>query len=216
MIKAWRATLVIKNSFGETILTSQVTDGTAAIGPGQTAEAPYIWEDNRFISDEPFDRLMAYDASNLVIALTDLQVVTNDAPSPSTAPIPSATPTSDEISLAGFDKTYLPPNRDAFEFSSRVRITLQVHNNGTRNIKAWRATLLVKNTFGDIILSSQLTDGTAAIAPGQTAEASYIWEDNPYIPDEPFDRLMAYDVSNLKPALTEASVIADTQGIPEP
>lgn len=131
-------------------------------------------------------------------------------------PSPTPTPTPTELSLDSFSKTYLSRNPDAYEFSNRIRITLRIKNNGERRIKAWRAVLVVKNSFGDTILTSQITDGTANIIPGQVAEASYVWEDNQFIENEPYDRLMAYDSSNLNMYLKDIQIVTEEYVSPYP
>lgn len=51
-----------------------MTDGAADIAPGATKQASFSWEDNQFIDDEPYDKLVAYSKENLRLELTEVQL----------------------------------------------------------------------------------------------------------------------------------------------
>ncbi len=82
-----------------------------------------------------------------------------------------------------------------------------VKNNTSQRIKAWKALLIVKNAFGDVLFRTRLTAGKANIAAGQIAEARYQWEENQFIGDEPYDNLVAYSKENLRLELSEIQLI---------
>lgn len=112
-----------------------------------------------------------------------------------------------DLELVDFETKRLPVNYDASRYSAEAVLTLMVKNNTSQRIKAWKGLLIVKNAFGDVLFRVRLTDGTANIAPGQIAEASYSWEDNQFIDDEVYDKLVAYSKENLRLDLTEVQLI---------
>ena len=119
----------------------------------------------------------------------------------------AATRKGPDLELVDFETKRLPVNYDASRYSAEAVLTLMVKNNTSQRIKAWKGLLIVKNAFGDVLFRVRLTDGTANIAPGQIAEASYSWEDNQFIDDEVYDKLVAYSKENLRLDLTEVQLI---------
>jgi len=111
------------------------------------------------------------------------------------------------LELVDFETKRLPVDYDASRYSPQAMLTLMVKNNTSKRIKAWKGLLIVKNAFGDILFRTRLTDGTANIHPGQIAKASYSWEDNQFVDDEPYDKLVVYSKENLRLELTEAQLI---------
>ncbi|MBT5307562.1 MAG: hypothetical protein HON76_22160 [Candidatus Scalindua sp.] len=75
LIKAWRATLAVENPFGDILFRIQLTDGTANIKPRQIEKANFDWEDNMFITDEPYDQLLSFDKGNLKLKLSEIKIV---------------------------------------------------------------------------------------------------------------------------------------------
>jgi uncharacterized protein YgiM (DUF1202 family) len=110
------------------------------------------------------------------------------------------------LELMDFETKLLPVNVNVSRFSAEAVLTLKVKNNTQTRIKAWKAVVIVKNAFGDVLLRARLTDGTADIAAGATEEASFSWEDNQFIDDEPYDKLAAYSKENLRLELTEVQL----------
>jgi len=74
-ITAWSAMLAIKNSFGEMLFQTGLRDGMADIAPGEIGDAIFRWEDDQFVDDEPYDRLSRYSKENLVLELSEIEVV---------------------------------------------------------------------------------------------------------------------------------------------
>lgn len=74
-IKAWSARLTAKNAFNKTILETNLESNVSDILPGETESASFIWEDNKFINDETYDKVMATSDENLKLELTDDVVV---------------------------------------------------------------------------------------------------------------------------------------------
>lgn len=110
------------------------------------------------------------------------------------------------LELVDFETKQLPVNINVSRFSAEAVLTLKVKNNTPKRIKAWKAVVVVRNAFGDVLLRARLTDGTADIAPRATEEASFSWEDNRFIDDEPYDKLVAYSKENLRLELTEVQL----------
>lgn len=110
------------------------------------------------------------------------------------------------LELIDFDTKRLPVNYDVSMYSPEAVLTLKVRNNTQKRIKAWKAVVIIKNAFGDVLFRARLTDGTANIGPGETEQASFSWEDNQFIEDEPYDKLVAYSEENLRVELTEVQL----------
>ena len=110
------------------------------------------------------------------------------------------------LELVDFETKHLPVDVNVSRFSAEVVLTLKVRNNTQERIKAWKAVIIIKNAFGDLLFRVQLTDGTANIAPGQTRGASFSWEDNQFIDGEPYDKLVAYSKENMRVQLTEVQL----------
>jgi len=118
----------------------------------------------------------------------------------------SAQPTGPDLELIDYEKKRLPVDYDVNRFSPEAVLTLHVKNNTSNKIKAWQAVLIIKNPFGDTLLRVRLTDGSANIMPGRTAKASFSWEDNQFIDDEPYDKLVAYSKENMQLELTDVQL----------
>lgn len=72
------------------------------------------------------------------------------------------------------------------------RLRLEVANRTDQAVAAWRAVAVFTDPFGDELFRIQLTSGQADIAPGETKEATFAFDDNPFIPEEPADHLRQY------------------------
>ena len=112
-----------------------------------------------------------------------------------------------KLELVNFDVKGLPVNTDVSRYSAEAVLTLYVKNNTTKRIKAWKALVVIKNAFGDVLFRTRLTDGTANIAIGETEKASFSWEDNQFIVDEPYDKILSYSKENLKIELKDIKLI---------
>ena len=112
-----------------------------------------------------------------------------------------------KLQLINFDVKRLPVNYDVSRYRPKAVLTLYLKNNTSKRIKAWRALIIVKNAFGDVLFRARLTDGSANIPPGGTEKASFSWEDNQFIDDEPYDKLVAYSKENIKIEIKEVQLI---------
>jgi|GEM_PF-2729363 len=70
-VKAWRAVMHIYDAFGSDIASGGVREETSSIQTGKTATTTFEFRDNRFIPDEPFDRIAVLSKENTVVKLTD-------------------------------------------------------------------------------------------------------------------------------------------------
>jgi hypothetical protein len=77
-------------------------------------------------------------------------------------------------------------------------LTLHVKNVGEMRVKAWRLGVRFDDAFGSLLVTLKLTDGSADLAPGGTGKASFEFEDNQFIKDEVYDKLLSYSVENLE------------------
>lgn len=112
-----------------------------------------------------------------------------------------------KLELVDFDVKDLPVNTNVSRYSAEAVLTLYVINNTTKRIKAWRALVVIKNAFGDVLFRTRLTDGTANIAIGGTEKASFRWKDNQFIAGEPYDKILSYSKENLKIELKDIKLI---------
>jgi hypothetical protein len=75
-------------------------------------------------------------------------------------------------------------------FNDRVEVVPTFHNGTKKTVVAIEHTLAITDAFGDKVIngSSKLD---IKIPPGKTVESEsfYYWDDNPFIPNEPYDRL---------------------------
>lgn len=113
----------------------------------------------------------------------------------------------DVLSLESFIKVPIATDPMAGIYSDKVRLSLFVRNNTEKVIKGWKATMIVKNAFGDILFKTKLIAGQSKIESGEVEMADFSWEDNPFIPNEPYDHLVSYSDENLKIELSDIQVI---------
>lgn len=111
------------------------------------------------------------------------------------------------LTLERFKKKYIPQDYKNNRYSDEVQLILFVKNNSDKEIKAWKATMAVKNAFGELLLTSNLTSGASNIKPEKIEKATFGWEDNPFIDGEPYDKIMPYSEENLKIELSNIKVI---------
>lgn len=78
-----------------------------------------------------------------------------------------------------------------------VVLYLTIANRTDTHITAWRAVAVFADPFGDEMFKIQLTSGQANIPPGETRDARFAFEDNPYINNEAADQLAQYDAEKL-------------------
>ena len=105
---------------------------------------------------------------------------------------PTPAPEPEPVEILSFRFSHLPADFDAMRISSEARLSLTVRNTTNSRIVAWRGVLVVTDPFGDEQFRVQITDGTANLSPGATGEVIFSWEDNEFIDDEPFDKLVAF------------------------
>ena len=74
-VSAWRAVFTFIDPFGDEMFKVQLTSGKADIRPRDTEVARFTWEDNQFLSDEPYDYLSSFDAGNIAIVVEEIRVV---------------------------------------------------------------------------------------------------------------------------------------------
>lgn len=111
------------------------------------------------------------------------------------------------LELVDFDIKGLPINTSVSRYSAEAVLTLYVKNNTSRKIKGWKILIGIKNSFGDTLFHTRLTNGMSNIDPGETEKASFSWEDNQFIADEPYDKILAYSKENLKIEMKEIKLI---------
>ncbi len=117
-------------------------------------------------------------------------------------PVPPPLATKCDVSIEGFDIS-----REAGEYERHFAVlSLRVKNNSDKRVKAWRLAISIRDTFGTEQVAVQLTDGQANVAPGMTDKASFKFEDNQFIEDEPYDNLVAYSPENLTVTIKQCQV----------
>ena len=73
-VKAWRLGIIFDDPFGNELFVGAFNNGSAAIPPGETEDAPFSYKDNQFIDDEPYDYLGAYAVENLELEIVLCEV----------------------------------------------------------------------------------------------------------------------------------------------
>ena len=150
--------------------------------------------------------LVIFSATGLK-TITESNLVADANKSPKTYTKVSKPLSAIKLQLIDFDVKRLPVNYDVSRYRPKAILTLYLKNNTSKRIKAWKALIIVKNAFGDVLFRARLTDGSANIPPGGTEKASFSWEDNQFIDDEPYDKLVAYSKENIKIEIKEVQLI---------
>lgn len=88
-----------------------------------------------------------------------------------------------------------------------VVLYLTIANRTDAHVSAWRAVAVFADPFGDEMFKIRLTSGQANIPPGETKDARFAFEDNPYINDEAADQLAQYDAEKLTITLEDIRVV---------
>lgn len=111
------------------------------------------------------------------------------------------------VVLAGHRVELVAENARAGRYHDSARLTLTLRNDGEQTVSAWRAIMVVQDPFGDELFRIQLTDGRADIAPGGTSDATFGFDDNPFIDGEPYDKLAGYNADNLSIRLENLRIV---------
>jgi len=111
------------------------------------------------------------------------------------------------LSIADWNVAKMPVDYEKKRHSEEAWLLLIVKNETNAPVKGWRVVLQAKNAFGDTLGKLQLTGGQSKIGPGETTDAMFAFEDNPFIAGEPFDYLTSYDKDTMTIELADAKVI---------
>lgn len=111
------------------------------------------------------------------------------------------------LSLAKFDVVKRDKDYDAGRYNEDALLVLTIQNDSDQIVKAYKLTVEVHNAFGDVMHTLHLTSGDSMINPHETEDATYKFDDNPFIDDEVYDSLTSYSVDNLSIVITEAKVV---------
>ncbi|MCH7760673.1 hypothetical protein IIA15_04625 [candidate division TA06 bacterium] len=131
---------------------------------------------------------------------TFVQGASNEDPnSPEMGPLPS-------ISFLKVERKLIPKNPKVKGSMDRVQLALHLHNNTEERIKKWKATMTVKDPFGEQLFQVRLTGGSSPIGPRKTKKVSFEWKDDPEEKREPYDYLMIYNPDVLKIELSEIEI----------
>lgn len=121
-----------------------------------------------------------------------------------TTPLEMGPPT--EISVVKAERKTIKKNLNEEGSMDQVQLSLHIQNNTGEKIKAWKATMTVKDPFGEQLFKARLTSGTSPIGPGETKKVSFAWKDDPEEDREPYDYLMIYNPEALKIDLSEIEI----------
>lgn len=102
-----------------------------------------------------------------------------------------------QLTLMDFQIKLLPIDNDQNRFSKQADVTFFLKNTSPRTISAWKATLIAKNSFGETLFTTRLTEGDTNIKPGETKKTTISWSNNRFIDNEPYDFLSRYAKDNL-------------------
>jgi len=92
-------------------------------------------------------------------------------------------------------------------FVKTWQLSLKVKNLSPQRVRAWKATLIISNAFGAEILSTHVEESSTPIAPGKTATSHFGLRDNPYIHDDPFDRVSVQSRENMTMRLDACDLV---------
>ena len=96
---------------------------------------------------------------------------------------------------------------NANRYSNEAHLTLKVKNETTKTIRAWRLNLILTSVFGDELAKLQLTCGNSKILPGSIGSSIFVFDDNSFIDDQPYDYLTAYNRENLSLVINDMKVV---------
>lgn len=118
---------------------------------------------------------------------------------PASRPKPAAV-----LKLLGFKK-----ERKKAGFTETMTLTLTVKNMGETRIKAWKARMLAKNSFGEVLFQANLSSDSSSIPPAEVEDAPFQWENNPFMENEIFDKLAATSDENLSIELSDEKIVGE-------
>lgn len=95
------------------------------------------------------------------------------------------------VSLVSADLKHEGKNYDRDIFSPRITLRPTYHNDSDKTVVGIRHRIIVKDAFGEAVIDS-VDNLDIRIPPGKTvkSEMFYVWEDNQFIPRQPYDRLL--------------------------
>lgn len=124
-------------------------------------------------------------------------------PRPTAAPTVEATP--EPLACALSIDSFRTARRSG-SFQEFVDLTFVVRNNEDRQVKAWQMSVAFYDPFGDLLFAGRFRSGDAAVPAGDVQDASFSYDDNQFIDDEPYDYLATFAVENLEIEVVECEV----------
>lgn len=115
---------------------------------------------------------------------------------------PGASAEGCDVGIAAFElrRTKNDVGRDV------VALLLSIDNRTDDRVTAWRMELVIKDVFGEELVTTKATDGSANILPGAKKTSIFSWDDNPYVEGEAYDRLATYNAENVRIEITSCQV----------
>lgn len=117
-------------------------------------------------------------------------------------PGPGVTAANCDLTIESFD-TQTRKGEYGEEF---VQLLLKVKNGSDRRINAWRLTIDIADVFGEQLSTIKVTEGSTGLARGGVGVSTFEAKNNPFIDDEPYDRLIPYKAENLRITIKECQV----------
>ena len=117
-------------------------------------------------------------------------------------PGPASSATDCLVSIESFDVR----RRQGDYEQEFVQLLLKIRNDGSERVKAWQMTVAIVDVFGEQVVLTKLTEGSASIQPGEFGLTVFGSKDNPFIDDQPYDRLVSYSAENLTIQIKDCKV----------
>jgi hypothetical protein len=111
------------------------------------------------------------------------------------------------LSIVDWNVAKMPADYEKDRYDDQAWLYLLIRNETSNPVKGWRVRVHVKSAFGDLLGKLELTAGQSKIGPGETTDAMFSFDDNPFIDGEPFDYLTNYDKDTMLLELADAKVV---------
>lgn len=104
--------------------------------------------------------------------------------------VPGSAKADAPVSFVSAELRHQDEDFDRSVFNPRVELHPVFRNDSDKTVVGISHRMIVRNAFGDVLVQGE-DNLDIRLAPGATAksETFYFWEDNPFIHDQPYDRL---------------------------
>lgn len=118
---------------------------------------------------------------------------------------------SDPVAVLNYEHSVRPD-----DLTSQLNMAITFGNVSDKAVLSFKGEIVWLDLFGESLVRSPYTYGKTTLAPGASTTVRLSFEDNPFIPDEAFDRLAAFDADKLKVRLESVQVAVEEHPAPPP